>query len=184
MAHGHADNGPVLHGIVAEFDDPDVLIAAAAKTRGAGYRKFDAYSPFPIHGLAEAMEFNDVRVPWMAFFGGLTGCLVGLGFQTFVAVIDYPWNVGGKPLFSWPQFVPITFESTVLCTGLCTFVAQFALNGLPKPYNPMFNAEGFDRASQDRFFLCIEARDPKFDPTTAKEFLSGLGALNVSEVQA
>jgi len=184
MAHGHGNSEPALHGIVAEFDDPDALIAAAAKVRGAGYRKFDAYSPFPIHGLAEAMEFNDVRIPWMAFFGGLTGFLVGLGFQTFVAVVDYPWNVGGKPLFSWPQFVPITFEATVLCTGLCTFVAQFALNGLPKPYNPMFNAPGFERATQDRFFLCIESRDPKFDIQGTRDFLGSLGAHSVSEVPA
>lgn len=182
MAHGHAPETPPVYGIVAEFDDPDVLIEAAGRTRGEGYRKFDAYSPFPIHGLAEAMEFNDVRIPWMAFFGGLTGCMLGLGFQTFVAVIDYPWNVGGKPLFSWPQFVPITFEATVLCTGICTFVAQFALNGLPRPYNPMFNAPGFDRASQDRFFLCIESRDPKFDPEGTTAFLKDLGALNVAEV--
>jgi hypothetical protein len=107
-----------------------------------------------------------------------------LGFQTWIALIDYPMNVGGKPLFTWPQFIPITFEATVLVTGLTTFVSQFALNGLPKPYNPMFNAKNFDRASQDRFFLCIETRDPKFDEASVTEFLQGLGALDVSEVPA
>lgn len=182
MAHGHGAEAPALYGVTAEFDDPDALVAAAGKTRAEGYRKFDAYSPFPIHGLAEEMGFEDVRIPWMAFFGGLTGAIIGLGFQTFVAVVDYPWNVGGKPLFSWPQFFPITFEATVLCTGLTTFVAQFALNGLPKPYNPIFNAQGFERASQDRFFLCIESRDPKFDVDATAEFLRSLGALNVAEV--
>jgi len=183
MAHG-SHSGPAVHGIVAEFDDPDVLVDAVKRTRAAGYRKFDAYSPFPIHGLAEAMEFNDVRIPWMAFFGGITGCLLGLGFQTFVAVVDYPWNVGGKPLFSWPQFIPITFEATVLCTGLCTFVSQFALNGMPRPYHPMFNARNFERATQDRFFLCIESRDPQFDPQSTASFLGELGSLDVSEVAA
>ena len=183
MAHV-ADESPKLFGIVAEFDDPDVLIEAATKTRVAGYRKFDAYSPMPVHGLAEAMHFEDVRIPWMAFFGGITGCCLGLGFQTWIALIDYPMNVGVKPLFTWPQFIPITFEATVLVTGLTTFVSQFALNGLPKPYNPMFNAKNFDRASQDRFFLCIETRDPKFDEASVTEFLQGLGALDVSEVPA
>ncbi|MFM7323035.1 MAG: DUF3341 domain-containing protein [Armatimonadota bacterium] len=183
MAHG-SSSAPAVHGIVAEFDDPDALVAAVKRARAAGYRKFDAYSPFPIHGLAEAMEFNDVRIPWMAFFGGLTGCMLGLGFQTFVAVVDYPWNVGGKPLFSWPQFIPITFEATVLCTGLCTFVTQFALNGLPRPYHPMFNAHNFERATQDRFFLCIESRDPQFEASSTTQFLTELGSLQVSEVAA
>jgi len=183
MAHG-STSAPAVHGIVAEFDDPDALVAAVKRTREAGYRKFDAYSPFPIHGLAEAMDFNDIRIPWMAFFGGLTGCLLGLGFQTFVAVVDYPWNVGGKPLFSWPQFIPITFEATVLCTGLCTFVTKFALNGMPRPYHPMFNARNFERATQDRFFLCIESRDVQFDTVATSAFLTGLGSLDVSEVAA
>jgi Protein of unknown function (DUF3341) len=128
MAHV-ADESPKLFGIVAEFDDPDALVAAATKARVAGYKKFDAYSPMPIHGLAEAMHFEDIRIPWMAFFGGITGCCLGMGFQAWIALIDYPMNVGGKPLFTWPQFIPITFEATVLVTGLTTFVSQFALNG-------------------------------------------------------
>jgi hypothetical protein len=186
MAHGHGhghepEENPV-YGIIAEFDDPDRLIDAASATTKAGYKNFDAYSPFPIHGLAEAMHFEDPRVPWMAFFGGITGCLLGFGMQYFIATIDYPWNVGGKPTVSWPQFVPITFEATVLLTGLTTFVSQFAMNGLPRPHNPIFNAPNFDRASQDRFFLCIETDDPQFSESETPAFLRGLGALSVAEV--
>ena len=183
MSHSH-DSRPKVHGIVAEFDDPDVLIAAATKTRAAGYSKYDAYSPMPVHGLAEAMHFEDIRIPWMAFFGGITGCCLGMGFQSWIALIDYPMNVGGKPLLSWIQFIPITFEATVLVTGLTTFLSQFVLNGLPKPYNPMFNAKNFERASQDRFFLCIETRDPMFDSDAVTTFLKGLNPLDVSEVLA
>ena len=138
--HGEALENPI-YGITAEFDDPDKLIEAAAKVRAAGFRHFDAYSPFPIHGLDEAMHFTDPRIPWFAFFGGLTGAMLGFGLQYFIAVVDYPLNVGGKPLNSWPQFAPVMFECTVLCTGISTFVSQWALNGLPRLHHPIFQRE-------------------------------------------
>lgn len=181
--HGHGPVADTVYGLVAEFLSADDLVKAASRSREAGYRKFDAYSPFPIHGLAEAMHFNDPRIPWLAFFGGLTGAALGFGFQYFFAVVDYPWNVGGRPLNSWPQFIPITFESTVLMTGLTTFVSQFALNGMPRLHHPIFNTPHFERASQDRFFLCIEKKDARYDAEATATFLRGLGAVNVSEVE-
>lgn len=172
-----------IYGVVAEFADPDQLVDAATRARAAGYRRMDAYTPFPIHGLAETIGFEDGRIPWMAFGGGLLGCLSGFMLLTWVGVIDYPWNVGGKPLLSWPQWIPIMFECTVLFTALTAFGSQFFLNGLPKPYDPIFNARNFERASQDRFFLCIEADDPKFDVDEVTEFLRTLGPEDVSPVE-
>ena len=178
--HGHDVAESPVFGILAEFAEPDALVDAAHRTRAEGFRKFDCYSPFPIHGLAEAMHFDDPRIPWLAFFGGMTGCALGFGLQYYIAVIDYPWNVGGRPLNSWPQFLPITFEATVLLTGLTTFFSQWILNGLPRLHHPLFDAKNFERATQDRFFLCIESRDNRF--AEADSFLRKLGALNVSEV--
>lgn len=183
QGHGHGPAENPIYGMMAEFESPDELVQAAKKTTSAGYRKADAFSPFPIHGLAEALpNATDDRIPWLAFFGGLTGCMLGFGFQYFISVIDYPMNVGGKPLNTWPQFLPITFECTVLCTGLTTFISQWALNGLPRLHHPVFNAPNFDRATQDRFFLCIESADAKYEPNETAAFLQGLGAVNVSEV--
>jgi hypothetical protein len=182
--HGHEPIENPVFGIVAEFDNPDTLLHAATVAAHAGYKKMDAYSPFPIHGLAEAIpNGTDDRVPWFAFFGGCTGFLLGIGLNYFINVIDYPMNVGGKPLFAWPQFLPIIFEMTVLCTGLTTFISQWALNGLPRLNHPIFNAKNFDRATQDRFFLCIESKDPKFEPNETTNFLNGLHPIAVSEVR-
>jgi hypothetical protein len=172
-----------VHGLVAEFSDPDMLVAAANAAREAGYVRLDAYTPFPIHGLAEAIGFEDGRVPWFTFFGGITGFSVGFMLLYYVNVIDYPLNVGGKPLLSWPQFIPILFECTVLAAGLTAFGSQFLLNGLPRPYHSIFNARNFERASQDRFFLCIEAADARYNPDETARFLRGLGADLVSEVE-
>ena len=172
-----------IYGIVAEFSDPDRLVEAANISRESGYRNMDAYSSFPIHGLAEALGFEDGRIPWLAFFRGLTGFAVGFLLLYYVNVIDYPLNVGGRPLLSWPQFIPIIFECTVLVTGLTVFIGQWTLNGLPRPYHSIFNARNFERASQDKFFLCIEARDAQFDAVETARFLRGLGADDVSEVE-
>lgn len=173
-----------VHGLIAEFDDPDTLIAAAHRTREAGYKRLDAYSPFPVHGLAEAIGFDDWRIPWFVFLGGLTGCLLGFGGLYYSNVVDYPWNVGGRPLNSWPSFIPITFECTVLFAGLTAFLSQFVLNGLPKPHASIFNAKNFARASQDRFFLSVEADDRLYRPIETSEFLRRLpGVLDVSEVE-
>lgn len=172
-----------VHGMIAEFSDPDALVEAAHAAKAAGYRRMDAYSPFPIHGLAEAIGFEDARIPWFVFGGGLTGISVGFFLLYYVNVVDYPWNVGGRPLLSWPQFIPIMFECTILASGLTAFISQFLLNGLPKPYDSIFNAKNFDRASSDRFFLCIEADDASYDAVETARFLRTTGAENVSEVE-
>lgn len=172
-----------LHGIVAEFTDAEPLLAAAHRAREAGYTKMDAYSPFPIHGLSDAIGFRDIRLPWLIFLGGLGGAFGGFALQYYTSVIDYPWNVGGKPLLSWPQMIPIIFECTILLAALTAVGGMLALNGLPEPYHSIFNAKNFERASQDRFFLCIEATDPKFDTTETAAFLRSTGAVEVSEVE-
>ncbi|MDX1932109.1 MAG: DUF3341 domain-containing protein [Capsulimonadales bacterium] len=188
MAHGHGHDtmavAPAMHGTIAEFDDPDALLAATIHARDAGYTHMEAYSPLPIHGLADALGFNDYRIPRFAFAGGLVGGLTGMFGLWYVSVIDYPLNVGGKPLFSWPQFIPVAYEATILFAAGMTFLACWALNGLPKVYHPVFNARNFDRASQDRFFLCIEVTDPIYDERGTAEFLAHQeGVLNVSEVE-
>lgn len=173
-----------IYGQIAEFDDPDTLIAAAHRSREAGYTHVEAYSPFPIHGLAEALDFNDWRIPWFAFFGGLAGMFIGFAGLYYTNVVDYPWNVGGKPLNSWPQFIPITFECTILFAAGTAFLSQFILNGLPRLHHSIFNAPNFDRASQDRFFLFIETTDPQYDTQDTRAFLRGLnGAISVNEVE-
>jgi hypothetical protein len=172
-----------IYGVIAEFDDPDKVYDAAMAARAAGYRQMDAYTPFPVHGLAEVLGFEDGRIPWLAFGGGLFGVTSGFMLLIWVSWVDYPWNVGGKSLISWPQFVPIAYECTILFTALTAFAMQFFLNGLPKPYDPIFNARNFERASQDRFFLCIEAEDPKFDEAEVSAFLRTLGPEDVSSVE-
>lgn len=186
MAHVEGDvivDTTPLHGIVAEYEDSEPLLAAANRAREAGYTRMDAYSPFPVHGLSDAIGFRDQRLPWMIFFGGVAGCLGGFGLQYYTAVIDYPWNVGGKPLISWPQMIPIAYECTILLAAFTATFGMLFLNGLPQPYHSIFNARNFERASQDRFFLCIEADDPKFDPVATAAFLRETGALDVSEVE-
>ena len=176
--------GPIVYGIIAEFDDPDALLAGTLRAREAGYTHMEGYSPLPIHGLAEALDFNDFRIPKFAFAGGLAGGLTGLMGLWYTSVVDYPWNVGGKPLFSWPQFIPIAYEATILFAAGTTFLSCWALSGLPKPYHPIFNAKNFERASQDRFFLCIEITDPIYSADETPNFLARLsGVLNVSEVE-
>jgi hypothetical protein len=172
-----------LYGLMAEFDDPDVILDAATKARDAGYKKMEAYTPFPVHGLHEAVGFRDNRVPWLIFICGLLGAAAGYGLQWWTSTVDYPMNVGGRPYHSWPSFIPITFETTVLFAALGAVIGMLALNGLPLPYHPVFNAPGFDRASQDRFFLCIEAADPKFEAKETERFLTSLNPIRVSAVE-
>jgi hypothetical protein len=189
MAHGHGHESevtviPAIYGTIAEFDDPDALVAAAHHARAAGYTHIEGYSPFPVHGLADAVGFEDFRIPKFAFVGGLAGGLTGLLGLWYVNSIDYPWNVGGKPLFSWPQFIPVAYEATILFAAGTTFLACWALNGLPKPYHPVFNARNFERASQDRFFLLVETSDPIYDERATPEFLAHLdGVIQVSDVE-
>jgi len=172
-----------LYGVMGEFETPEELLAAAKKTREAGYVHVDAYTPFPVEGLAHAIGFRWTAVPLITLIGGILGGLTGFGLQYWCAAITYPMNIGGRPLNSWPAFIPITFELTVLGASLFSVVGMFALNKLPQPYHPVFNVERFAHGSTDRFFLVIEARDPKFDLAGSSRFLQGLSARFVAEVK-
>ena len=172
-----------LHGVIAEFESPAALIEAARQARAAGYRKMDAYTPYPIEELAHALALPRTKLPLLVFLGGALGCATGLGMQWFATVIHYPLNVAGRPLASWPSYIPITFELTVLFAAIVAVLGMLALNGLPMPYHPVFNVPGFALASRDRFFLCIEAGDPLFDADKTRAFLSSLGAREVAEVE-
>jgi hypothetical protein len=171
------------YGLMASFDSPEALISAARASRDAGYRKLDAYSPMPIEGLSEAIDFGRAKLPWLVLLGGIAGAIAGYGLQYFTSVIDYPWNVGGRPFHSWPAFIPVTFEFTILFAALAAVFGMMALNGLPQPYHPVFNAPGFELASRDRFFLCIEAEDPQFDDGQTRQFLESLQPLEVVDVE-
>jgi hypothetical protein len=169
---------------MAEFHSPGEVVAAARAVREAGYRKVDAYSPYPIEELAEALHFHHSKLPLLVLIGGLTGLVAGYGLQYWAAVIEYPMNIGGRPLHSWPAFVVPSFETTILFAALTAVLGMLALNGLPEPYHPVFNVPSFALASRDRFFLCIESNDPKFDETHTKAFLDGLaGVTAVTEVE-
>src|SRR5215211_1338181 len=173
---------PTLYGLMAEFETPDALVTAAEKTRLAGYRQIDAYSPIPIEELSEALGLRRTRLPKLVFLGGLLGGLGGYSLEYWSQAIAYPLNIGGRPFHSWPHFIPVTFETTVLGAALSAFVGMWALNKLPMPYHPVFNVPAFARASTDRFFLCIEVTDPKFNREATWRFLEGLHPVGVSEV--
>lgn len=181
MSHGEAPQG--IFGLMAEFDSPTALVAATEKARLAGYREMDAYSPIPIEELNDALGLKRTRLPRLVLLGGLLGGLGGFGLEAWASAIAYPMNIGGRPAISWPQFIPVTFETTVLGAALSTFLGMWALNKLPMPYHPVFNVPAFARASTDRFFLCIEATDPRFDRAATGAFLEGLHPLGVSEVE-
>jgi hypothetical protein len=170
------------YGVMAEFDSPQTLVHAADAAREAGYTVMDAYTPFPVEGLAEAVGFHDNKVPMIVLTGGVIGGLAGFGMQYFAQVLHYPLIIGGKPLNAWPAYIPITFELTVLFASLTAVFGMLALNGLPMPYHPVFNTPRFAMASRDRFFLCIESRDPKFEIARTREFLQGLHPVEVNDV--
>jgi hypothetical protein len=171
-----------LYGLIAEFDEPTTLVAAAKSAHAEGYRRMDAYSPIPVEELHEALGFHHTRLPALVLLGGVLGGLAGYGLQYWSSVIAYPLNVGGRPLHSWPSFIPVAFETTILGAALFAVLGMLALNGLPMPYHPVFNAPRFALASRNRFFLCIEARDPKFDREATRRFLESLEPREVSEV--
>jgi hypothetical protein len=171
-----------LYGLMAEFEHPEELLAATRRAREEGYHRIDAYTPIPIHGLIETMGQVPTRLPLLTLLGGLLGALTGYGMQYYSSVVSYPINIGGRPLHSWPAFIPITFELAILGAALFTVLGMFALNGLPMPYHPVFNVPQFKLASRNRFFLCIETRDRKFDPATTRAFLETLHPRSVLEV--
>jgi Protein of unknown function (DUF3341) len=170
-----------IYGLMAEFDSPTALVAAARRAREAGYRKMDAYSPFPIEELSEVLHQKD-RLPLLVLIGGLVGGTSGFLFQYWASAIDYPINVGGRPLLSWPSFIPVTFEMTILIAAFVAVLGMLGLNGLPMPYHPVFNVPRFEYASRNRFFLCIESSDPKFDKVATGQFLESLEPREVCEV--
>jgi len=171
-----------IHGLMAEFEDPNDLVAAAHRAYHEGYRAMDAYSPLPIEELHDAIGFHHTRLPLIVLIGGIVGCVSGYLLQWWAAAIAYPINVAGKPFHSWPMFIPITFECTILGAALFAVFGMLALNGLPQPYHPVFNVPRFALASRNRFFLCIEARDPKFDLEETRAFLETLGPREVTTV--
>jgi hypothetical protein len=177
-----AQQHSAIYGVLAEFDDPNTLVAAAHRAHHEGYRCVDAYSPFPIEELHEALGAHQTRLPLIVLIGGLVGCIGGYFLQYWVAAIAYPVNVGGRPFHSWPAFIPVTFECTILAASLAAVLGMLALNGLPQPYHPVFNVPRFALASRNRFFLLIESKDPKFDLETTRRFLETLNPREVTTV--
>jgi hypothetical protein len=171
------------YGVMAEFDTPEELMAAAKKAREAGYKRVTAYTPFPIEGLAEEIGFKWTAVPLITLIGGVGGGLTGFAMQYWMMAISYPLNIGGRPLNSWPAFIPVTFELTILGASIFAVFGMLALNKLPQPHHPVFGVDRFSQASTDKFFLCIQAKDPKFNLTETARFLQGLNATHVDEVK-
>src|SRR3954454_3987418 len=171
-----------VYGLMAEFEDATALVAATERAHAAGYRRMDAYSPFPIEELHHAMGSPHSKLPLIVLIGGIVGCLGGFFLQYWASAIAYPVNVGGRPLNSWPAFIPVTFECTILVAALAAVLGMLALNGLPMPYHPVFNVDRFALASRSRFFLCIEAADRQFDLETTRAFLESLKPGEVSTV--
>lgn len=173
---------PIIHGILAEFDSAEAVLEAAHRVHAAGYRHAEAYTPMPVHGLSEALGQPRTAVPAVTFICGALGACLGFGLCWYANVISYRWNIGGRPPNSWPAWIPITFEVMVLLASLGAVVAMLGLNGLPQPYHPVFNAPAFARASKDRFFICIESADPRYDPVQVRTFLEDLHPLSITEV--
>jgi hypothetical protein len=181
-AHPHPHRPPI-YGLMAEFQNSEELIEAAHRTREAGFTRIDAYTPYPIEELAEAMGQHHSKLPLIVLIGGIVGALTGYGLQYWAAVIEYPLNVGGRPYHSWPAFIVPTFEMTILFAAFSAVLGMFFLNGLPQPYHPVFNVPRFALASRDRYFLVIDARDPLFDREGTRRFLSDMNPTEVNEVE-
>lgn len=180
---GHRRHERPLYGVMAEFENPTDLVAAARKVYSVGYRRINGYSPYPIEELSEAIGFTHTSLPLIVFIGGVVGGLAGFFMQYWIEVIDYPLNVGGKPYNSWPAFIPITFEMTVLFAAFSAVLGMLVLNKLPQPYHPVFNVPNFAMATRDRFFLAIEANDAKFKHEEVVELLKSLNAIEVNDVE-
>jgi ActD protein len=173
---------PAVYGLMAEFDDPSSLVAATERAHREGYRFMDAYSPYPIEELHHALGSQTTRLPLIVLIGGLCGCIGGYALEYWSSAIAYPLNIGGKPFHSWPAFIPVTFECTILGAALSAVLGMLALNGLPQPYHPVFNVPRFALASRNRFFLCIESKDPNFDVERTRQFLETLEPREVTTV--
>jgi hypothetical protein len=172
-----------IYGIMAEFDTPTELVDAARQVRDAGYRKTDAFSPFPLHEIDEALGIKRSILPFLVLGGGVAGLLAGLGLQYFVHVIDYPTNVGGRPYFSLPSFIPPAYELTILFAAATAVFGMLLLNGLPQPYHPVFNVPRFALATREKFFLIIETKDPEFDYEKTRSFMESLNPQEVFDVE-
>ena len=174
-----------MFGLLAKFNTPEDLVAAAGRVYAAGYRNFDAYSPFPVEGLDQAMHLKGSVLPYVILAGGVVGALTGFLMQTFATGFDYPLNIGGRPLFSWPAYIPITFELTILFAALAGVLGLFVVSRFPQPYHPVFNSEDFNaHASLDGFYLGIEASDPNYNLDQTRALLQSLGAVLVTEIEA
>jgi hypothetical protein len=171
-----------IHGVLAEFATPAAILQATRQARQAGYTHMDAYTPYPVEGVADELGLKRTRIPFVVLMAALVGAAAGFFMQYWTMAVDYPLNVGGRPLNSWPVFLPITFEVMVLVAGFAALLGMLLLNGLPQPYHPVFNVARFVEANAHHFFLCIEADDPKFDREAVKQFLAGLGPSEVLEV--
>ncbi|HYN87332.1 MAG TPA: DUF3341 domain-containing protein [Ardenticatenaceae bacterium] len=175
-------HGPRMYGLMAEYEDADGLAEAIRGVRQAGYTRLDGYTPYPVHEVQEALGVRGIKIPLIVLVGGIVGAIAGFGLQYYAMVLAYPLNVGGRPLNSWPMWVPVTFETTVLFAALAAVFGMLAFNGLPQPYHPVFNVDRFALASRDRFFLVIETNDPKFDPIATRALLQSTGAREVFDV--
>ncbi len=173
---------PPIWGLLAEFDDATALVAAAVKVRDAGYQRIDGHTPFPVEELPAALGVKPTILPFLVLCGALLGCVGGYFMLYYATNVAYPLNVGGRPMHSWPMFIPITFELTILLGGLTAVIGMLALNGLPMPYHPLFNVPRFALATRDRFFLTVDARDRRFDRQGTARFLREIGAREVFEV--
>jgi hypothetical protein len=181
--HDLPGDEPRLYGLLGEFASAEQLLHAAKRAADEGYRRVDAYSPLPIEGMSEAIGFHGTRLPLIVLIGGIAGGLLGYGMQYYMAVVSYPLNIGGRPLHSWPAFIPVTFELTILGAALAAVLGMLALNGLPRPHHPLFNVPEFSLATQSRFFLCLEATDPLFDLDASAALLSQADALRITPVE-
>ncbi len=187
LTHPHTSGAPdreseLFYGLMVEFAGPDELLQAATRAREAGYSKMDAYSPMPVEGVAEALGSVDMKVPFTMLGAGILGAIGGFGLLTWANTLAYPMNIGGRPMVSWPQFIPITFEAAVLLAAFSGVIGMIVYNGLPQPYHAVFNVPGFERATSDRFFLCIERTDPRFNYASTRAFLEGLHGTRIEEV--
>lgn len=172
------------YGLMAEFENPQALLDATEKVTAAGYTKTDAFSPFPIHGLFDALRIKEHKIQPMILAGGLCGLAAGAGLEYYTMVVSYPMNIAGRPFWAWVAYIPPAFETTILFAAFTAVIGMFVLNGLPQPYHPVFNVSRFaEHATSDGFFLVIESADPKYDAAQTRSFLSGLGARDVFTVE-